>query len=143
MYSSMDENTEMPQIDSERDEQRQIEVNFRYIKSNLFRVVHIDGALGGVTPRGNIHISLYNERPAIPDGGKLTVSSTAGEIIKPEQYIGKGGIIREIEVDVMIDLPTAQQLKAWLERQIKALQEMVLDAQNEGISDAETKMARG
>src|SRR3990172_8149969 len=37
-----------------------------YIKSNLFRVIHADGVIGGITPRGLIHMSIWSERPTIP-----------------------------------------------------------------------------
>ena len=33
-------------------------VRFFYIKSTLFRVIHADGALGGVTPRGDRYGAL-------------------------------------------------------------------------------------
>jgi hypothetical protein len=42
------------------------EIAFEYIKSNLFRVIHADGAIGGVTPSGNLHLAFFSERPAIP-----------------------------------------------------------------------------
>src|SRR3989442_6878794 len=42
------------------------DVTFHYIKSSQFRVVHADGIIGGVTPRGLIHIAVFSERPAIP-----------------------------------------------------------------------------
>lgn len=41
-------------------------LNFHYIKSRHFRVIHADGAFGGVTAKGYIHFAFYNERGAIP-----------------------------------------------------------------------------
>lgn len=42
------------------------QIRFNYIKSAQFRVIHADGAIGGVTPNGFIHMALFNERAAIP-----------------------------------------------------------------------------
>jgi hypothetical protein len=39
---------------------------FHFRKSSLFRVIHADGAYGGISPNGNIHFALYNERFPIP-----------------------------------------------------------------------------
>jgi hypothetical protein len=41
-------------------------VVFEYIKSQLFRVIHSDGAIGGITPTGNVHVAFYSDRAAIP-----------------------------------------------------------------------------
>lgn len=119
------------------DEKR--EINFRYIKSNLFRVVHADGAFGGVTPRGNIHFSLYNERVALPDTSKVIVSDKTGEVVGAEKFESGGGIVREIEVDVIADLPTAMQLYRWLGNKIAELQSLMKEAQEEGATDADKK----
>jgi hypothetical protein len=122
---------------NQSNEQR--EINFRYIKSNLFRVVHADGAFGGISPRGNIHFSLYNERIALPDSSKITVSDKTGEVIGAEKFKNSGSIVREIEVDVVTDLPTAMQLYKWLGNKIAELQALIKEAQGEGVTDAEKK----
>ena len=43
------------------DPKRPTRVRFHYLKSQLWRVVHVDGAIGGITPRGMIHAALYSE----------------------------------------------------------------------------------
>ena len=42
------------------------EVAFDYIKTSDFRIIWADGAIGGPTARGYVHVALYAERPAIP-----------------------------------------------------------------------------
>ena len=56
---------ERPDVSSPPKKQTKI-LKADYIKSNLFRVVVADGAFGGLTPRGNIHIDFWSERRAIP-----------------------------------------------------------------------------
>ena len=105
------------------------EVSFHYIKSNLFRVVHVDGAIGGASPRGLIQINFYSERQPIP---KQTVHALVddklGEEIR-ERRISRDGIVREIEVGAMLDLNGAMSLYVWLEEHIKILQSVKSEGQ--------------
>ena len=105
----------------------QEEVSFSYIKSNYFRVIHADGAWGGISPRGDIHVAFYNERAAIPDFSKLVVSSD-GRIIAPEQFEATSELVREVEVDIVVDLVTAKGLQVWLADKIRSLEVRVQEA---------------
>ena len=42
------------------------EVTFHFIKSQTYATYHVDGAYGGLTPRGLVSVALYNERFPIP-----------------------------------------------------------------------------
>src|SRR5258708_3439237 len=90
-------------------------IRIEYIKSNLFRVVHADGAFGGTSPRLELFITFYSERFPIPKILVYEVSPTGahGEEVLAERET-KAGIIREAEVGVMLDLPAAKSLAAWL-----------------------------
>ena len=103
---------------------------FHYLKSNSFRVVHCDGVWGGTTPRGYITMSFYSERAPIP---RRIIHE-----FKPEGILGqetgrdsREGIIREVEVEVMMDLAVAKSLIPWLEEKIQAL-ESQHDAEGRG-----------
>jgi hypothetical protein len=109
---------------------KQTEIKFKYMKSNFFRVIHADGAWGGVSPRGDIHMSFYNERGALPDSSTLTVSADSSEQ-SPEVAQSSGAIIREIECDVVLDLGTALSLSKWLDEKIKDLQTLIKTLQEE------------
>lgn len=92
-------------------------VIFEYIKSPLFRVIHSHGAIGGVTPTGNIHFALYSERNAIP---RQTVHSrnpdgTLGDPI-PSQTIQRPGIVREMDVDVVMNVAFVPVFIGWLQK---------------------------
>lgn len=99
-------------------------IEYHYIKSQIFRVIHADGALGGITPRGLVHLTFYNERAAIPRLGIREfdeMSQTAG----PEKYAeSKAGIVRELEFDVLMDETTAHELRDWLNRRLEDLATM-------------------
>jgi hypothetical protein len=122
--------------DSQPGEQR--EVVIKYIKSNLFRVIHADGAWGGMSPHGDIHISFYNERPAIPDRSRFVVSED--QVVKSEEFEAESELVREVEIDVVVDLQTARSLRTWLDGRIVALEELIQKAQEKTIH-ADKKIA--
>jgi hypothetical protein len=98
-------------------------VSFFYIKGTQFRVVHSDGAIGGITPRGFIHCAFYNERPAIPQVQTHNVSPE-GQLSDPVSTEGKVGIVREIDFDVIMTKQAAVDLRDWLTQQINALDQI-------------------
>ena len=97
-------------------------VAFDYIKSQFFRVVHLDGAIGGVTPNGSLHISLFSERPAIPqrEARRLNADGSLGELVIEESRI-RDAIVRELDVDVIMSLPVAEALAAWLNERVSEM----------------------
>ncbi len=97
-------------------------IRFHYIKSNYFRVVHVDGAHGGITPNGNIFFSAYSQRAPIPQitTHKIEADGSVTEEIR-EERVGKDGIVREVEVGIMMDAATAESLHKWLGEKVKAL----------------------
>ena len=102
------------------------EIKFDYLKSNLFRTVHSDGVIGGITPPGNVHMSFFCERLAIPRRiiFKADINKRSS-IMKLGQEIGRetrDSIVREMEVDVIMDLAAARNLHNWLEDRIKELE---------------------
>lgn len=97
------------------DAQEPTNVVFEYIKSQHFRVIHADGAIGGITPTGNVHMAFYSERTAIPQMmvHEANPDGTVGKIL-PEQTMVRPGIIREMDVDVVLNFRGVESLLAWL-----------------------------
>jgi|SRR5947209_9524 len=103
-------------------------------KSNFFRVIHSDGAYGGITARGNIHCTFFSERGAIPKRAQINVNpdGTAAETVVETI----GGVVRELEVDVVMELNTAVALIGWLEPKVEELRKAI------GISDTDWAIMR-
>ena len=93
-------------------------VQFHYTKSNAFRVIHGDGVWGGATPRGGISMSFFSERGPIPKSLTYALSAD-GNLGEIEDSSSKSGIVREVEVTVMVDLDMARSLVSWLDDHIK------------------------
>lgn len=99
-------------------------VKFHYLKSALFRVIHADGAFGGVTPSLDIFMGIYSQRPALPDitTHEITPNGMVGQELT-EERIAKQGIVREMEAGVVLDLKSATAMREWLDEKIKMLSE--------------------
>ena len=88
-----------------------------YIKSTGYRVIHCDGALGAITRQGILSMALYSERIRLPDKSVLEFDSEQQTV--KERAVGKHrGIVREIEVQVMLSLESADAMRAWLEERV-------------------------
>ena len=105
------------------------QIRFHYIKSNSYRVVHVDGAHGGVTPQGAIFASVYSERLPIPESivHRITDDGRLGDEITSERRT-KDGVVREVEVGLEMNLQTAERLHEWLAKRIETLKELEKDA---------------
>ena len=94
-------------------------IRFHYIKSNDFKIVHVDGVFGGLTPTGDIFVSLFNQRPPIP---QITVqaikeSGELGDEILAER-VSKDGIIRQLEVGISMRPDVAEAFVKWLQERL-------------------------
>ena len=100
-------------------------VPFHYIKSNLFRVIHTDGAVGNITPSGLIFVGLYSERAAIPQimVHDVTESGQVGSE-RVSERVSKSGIVREVEVGATMSVETAATLITWLQEKIDIVQKL-------------------
>ena len=98
-------------------------IKFDYVKSNHFRVIHVDGAHGGVTGNGLIQMALYNERMPIPQSTvqAITPENTLGDELS-EARVVRQAIVREVEVEALMDLNTATALLKWLTAHVATLE---------------------
>ncbi|HEY4261723.1 MAG TPA: hypothetical protein VGM98_16250 [Schlesneria sp.] len=95
-----------------------------YVKSAQFRVIHVDGMVGGVTPSGEgIELALFSERLPIP---KFTVNRITGEDGSYEEVdtIGREGVIREVDINAIMSAETAEKLGTWLLEQAVTVREL-------------------
>ena len=102
-------------------------IRYDYLKSNLYRVVHADGIVGGVTPGGTLIFSVFSERTPIPqqvshaiEVNEETRSITLGDEIVSER-VSRQALVREVEVGVIIDYKTAVLFRDWLSQQLEKL----------------------
>jgi hypothetical protein len=97
-------------------------LKFHYIKGNFFRVVHADGAIGGLTPSRDIFVSLFSQRAALPKMVEFAVSPN-GNLGSEISREGKDGIVRDVEIGIVMSAATARDLATFLLEQVEALKE--------------------
>lgn len=111
------------------------EVVFDYIKTPDYREIHADGAWGGLTPRGYIQMAIYNERLPIPQQTTFELKDNqVGNEVK-EKRRTRQAIIRNVEVDLIMDLNTAESMRDWLDQHIQRLKERIMEAEGAGGSE--------
>lgn len=95
-------------------------IDFHYIKGKDFRSIHVDGAIGGLTNKGFMHIALFAERAPIPQKTTFRVTSDGmlGDEIVSER-VSKEGVIREMQVDLIMNEDTARDLRNWLDQRLE------------------------
>lgn len=111
----MAEKTKRPGIDLEAGQ-----IRYDYIKSNLFRVIYVQGIFGGITPKGNLQIALWNERWPIPKQSTYKFSSADGQISDEimEERVVRDAVVREVEIQLLMDIDTAKVFSSWIQKHI-------------------------
>jgi len=110
-------------------------VIFHYIKSPHYRVSHVDGVYGSVTPHGSVAACFFSERFPIPDEQTHALLDNNRVKELPEEIKGKKGIIREIDSVAIISPDTAQKIGEWLIARAREAESLMLGArkaQSEG-----------
>jgi hypothetical protein len=106
----------------------EIEVHFE--KSRVFRVIHANGVWFGADPQGNLHFTFYNERTPIPKKMVLKLNDVGQTIGEDEsRHEGKQGLLREMEVDVVMSIPAALAFFDMFSQNVQTLKENVEAAQ--------------
>lgn len=99
-------------------------IRYHYIKSTAFRVVHADGVFGGPTPKGYLQLDFFNERFPIPQVIEHSIAEIKGDKASVGEELsrsGREGVVREVEVGVVLDRESAEALRDWLTRHIDQL----------------------
>jgi len=101
-----------------------------FIKSNSFRVIHANGAWFGNDPHANLHLTFYSERTPIPQKVVFKLNDS-GQFVGEElsQREGKDGVVRELEVDVVMSFTAATALYEILGNNLKQAAQFFSDQQ--------------
>lgn len=95
-------------------------ISFDYIKSKQFRVIRVDGVHGGLAPKAHvIQMAFFSERRPIPR--KETFQLKEGQLGEQIDRIERDAIIREVEIEALVDLDTAKSISKWLEEKIQLM----------------------
>ena len=94
------------------------QVTFNFERSPFFRVVHSNGAWGGITPRQELSVTFYSESFPLPRQVMHKIEASGG--LGPEiNRNASTEVHRECEVEVLMSMGEAINLHRWLEDKIE------------------------
>jgi hypothetical protein len=101
------------------------QVEFSYQKSNLHRVIKVDGAWGGIVPLGGIQMSVFSEIRPFPASEKYQISED-GKTAHPITPSKKNtALTREIETTLIMSPSVAKSLATWLTIKVEEYEKMI------------------
>ncbi len=104
--------------------QRKPEINFNYIYNYSYNPVYTNGVQGGFTPRGELVMHFYQERPALPKEltHEITPEGGIGPLTESDPKNLNSTMVRYIENGVTMNFQTAAMIHAWLGEQLSQMQ---------------------
>jgi hypothetical protein len=102
------------------------EVRFCYVVPDNYAPVFVNGAHGGVSPRGEIIINFYHERPLLPVSitHEITPAGTIGKEIAQEPADAGATMSRAVETGVILSYDNAKNFHHWLGERLKELESL-------------------
>jgi hypothetical protein len=104
------------------------QITFKYIFTYDYNPLYVNGAHGGVSPRGELVVNFYMERPPLPNSVSHEINQNG--TIGAESSVDPGdlhaSLVRYVSTGVVLSPQTARDLHSWLGdkiREIEALEQ--------------------
>lgn len=91
-------------------------LKFKYIFSDDYNPVYVNGAQGGINPQGEIVANFYLERLALPTSQtqELNPEGRLGNVVASEPADLNNSFVRFVENGIIMNLETAKSIHSWL-----------------------------
>lgn len=98
-------------------------MRFKYVFPDDYNPVYVNGAYGGISPRGEITMNFYLERSPVPREELRTVNSdgTVGDQVKLNPEDLTHIIVRYVSAGVIMSPETARLIYTWLGEHLKRI----------------------
>jgi len=102
------------------------QIIFKYLFAEDYNPVYVNGAHGGVSPRGEIVVHFYLERPGIPVSitHEVTPGGSIGAEINEVPSDFKQTLYRAVESGVVMNQESARSFHLWLGERLKELENL-------------------
>lgn len=102
------------------------ELTFKYIFNYAYNPVYVNGAHGGISPRGELVMNFYLERPPLPEEIKHTINAngTIGEVTSEEPHDLSSSMVRYIDNGVILNYESARNIHYWIGERLKEMEEI-------------------
>jgi len=100
------------------------EFTFKYIFTYDYNPDYINGAHGGVTPRGELVVNFYQERQPLPNAitHELNPSGHIGGEVAVEPEDLNKSLVRFVSNGIVVNYQTARDLHFWLGEKLKEME---------------------
>ena len=104
--------------------QNKPEIKFKYIFNYGYNPVYVNGAHGGISPRGELVMNFYLERMALPESmtHEINPNGTIGNEVASEPDDLKNSLVRFIDTGVVMNYQSARDFHIWLGERLKELE---------------------
>lgn len=94
-------------------------VEFKYVFSDDYNPVYANGAHGGPSPKGEMVVNFFVERPALPYKvrNELTPEGTIGKEVGREPSEDHPRMVRYVTTGVVLSYESAKSIHEWLGKQ--------------------------
>jgi hypothetical protein len=103
-------------------------ISFKYIFKYDYNPVYVNGAHGGVSPRGEIIANFYLERQPLPNEISHAVNadgSIGADVVAVDPENLNSLIIRYVSSGVVLNYQNAKALHSWLGDKVEELESML------------------
>ncbi len=102
------------------------ELTFKYVFADDYNPIYVNGAHGGVSPRGEIVVNFYLERPALPYSitHEINPNGTIGRETNEDPDDLKNSLVRFVCTGVVLNYENAKNIHQWLGERIKEVEQM-------------------
>jgi hypothetical protein len=99
-------------------------INFKYIFNYTYNPVYVNGAHGGISPRGELVVNFYMERPPLPNQitHEINANGTIGEVVVEEPADLNNSMVRYVDNGVILNYDAARNIHFWLGERIKEME---------------------
>ena len=100
------------------------ELCFKYIFNYGYNPIYANGAHGGISPRGELVMNFYLERPPLPNSitHEIAQNGTIGGQIAEDPKNLNNSLVRYIDSGVILNFETTRNLHFWLGERLKEME---------------------
>lgn len=106
--------------------QNKQELTFKYIFNYGYNPTYVNGAQGGISPRGELVVHFYLERPPLPNALSYEISPQgaigAESGSDPEDLASS--MVRFVDTGVVMNYENARVFHAWLGEKLREAEEL-------------------
>src|SRR5512135_998057 len=104
--------------------QKRNEIKFKYVFADNYNPAYVNGAHGGLTPRGELVVNFYLERLDLPSSitHEILPNGALGNELSQDPADTNNSLVRFIESGIVLTYENARIIHTWLGERIKEME---------------------